>query len=67
MRNQNAFSTLTSRENEVLILVCRGHSNKEIATQLVISQYTVEYHLKNIYQKLEVTRRSQAIAKALKD
>jgi pimeloyl-ACP methyl ester carboxylesterase/DNA-binding CsgD family transcriptional regulator len=55
---------LTRREQEVLELVARGLNNDEIAAQLFISQRTVRNHLTNIFCKLEVTRRAQAIVQA---
>jgi DNA-binding NarL/FixJ family response regulator len=51
--------TLTSREQEVLALVAKGWSNKEIAVTLVVSEYTVKNHLKNIMQKLHLKNRVQ--------
>lgn len=51
--------SLTSREQEVLALVAKGWSNKEIASHLVISEYTVKNHLKNIMQKLHLRNRVQ--------
>lgn len=56
---------LTSREKVVLNLLIQGQANKEIAIVLCISQKTVEFHLTNIYAKLGVTNRAQAIAKAI--
>ena len=56
--------SLTKREQEILILIAAGLKNKEIAEQLVISLNTVLYHIKNIYSKLGVNKRSLAIAKA---
>jgi DNA-binding CsgD family transcriptional regulator len=53
---------LTQREAEVLRLVASGHSNRQIAEDLVISEKTVEQHLLNIYQKLQVDNRSGAVA-----
>ena len=41
-----------------------GHSNQEIADRLFISTNTVKTHLNNLYQKLEVSRRAQAVKKA---
>jgi ATP/maltotriose-dependent transcriptional regulator MalT len=52
--------TLTRREVEVLRLVMAGHSNRAIAEQLVISEWTVKSHLTKIYRKLDVTSRTQA-------
>lgn len=55
---------LTPREQEVLLLLCQGLSNDEIADRLVISIYTVKKHIGNIYGKLGVTHRAQAVARA---
>ncbi len=56
--------TLTRREVEALRLVIAGHSNRAIAEQLVISEWTVKSHLTRIYRKLDVTSRTQASAYA---
>lgn len=53
---------LTGREVEVLRLVARGQSNRDIATALVISEHTVARHLSNIFHKLDVTSRAAATA-----
>ena len=53
---------LTAREWEVLALLAEGHSNLEISDLIFISRRTVEYHLQNIYGKLEVNSRAAAIA-----
>lgn len=53
---------LTAREQEILdMLRKQGLSNRQIAERLVISHHTVEKHLVNIYQKIGVTSRSEAI------
>lgn len=52
-------SELTRREQETLALVANGYSNREIAQQLGISEYTVKNHLKNILQKLHLSNRVQ--------
>ncbi|MGA8943385.1 MAG: response regulator transcription factor [Thermoactinomyces sp.] len=52
-------SNLTSREQEILTWVTQGLSNKEIARQCMISEYTVKNHLKNIMQKLHLNNRVQ--------
>ena len=56
---------LSSREIDVLKLVARGASNKEIANQLYITQATVKSHLIRIYGKLDVADRTAAVTKAL--
>jgi DNA-binding CsgD family transcriptional regulator len=53
---------LTGREREVLHLVAAGHTNREIATRLIISQHTVARHLQNIFAKLDVSSRAAATA-----
>jgi DNA-binding NarL/FixJ family response regulator len=60
-------STLTKREQEILTLVAKGWSNKEIASQLTISEYTVKNHLKNIMQKLHLSNRVQLAGYAYKN
>lgn len=54
---------LSAREREVLNLVVRGFSNKEIACQLNVTLDAVRWHLKNIYQKLHVHSRTDAALK----
>jgi LuxR family maltose regulon positive regulatory protein len=55
---------LSERELEVLRLIADGLSNAEIAGKLVIAQGTVKRHINNIYGKLGVQSRTQAVAKA---
>jgi LuxR family maltose regulon positive regulatory protein len=57
-------STLTPREVEVLGLVAAGYSNRAIAEELVISEWTVKSHLTKVYRKLDASSRTQAIAQA---
>ena len=52
---------LTPREAWVARLVCEGKRNREVATELVVSENTVEYHLKHIYAKLGIASRSELI------
>lgn len=61
------FKELTARELEVLKLIVKGYRNREIATQLVISEKTVGNHISNIFSKLQVNDRSQAILRAIKE
>ncbi len=60
-----AHEALTAREQEVLGLLARGLRNKEIAARLIVSERTVNFHLANIYQKLNVSGRTEALSKAL--
>ena len=54
---------LTERELEVLQLIVDGMSNREIAEKLIIGEGTVKTHINNIYSKLDVKSRTQAIAR----
>jgi DNA-binding NarL/FixJ family response regulator len=55
---------LTDREREILQLIVQGHSNQAIATQLVLSLKTVRNHVSNIFSKLHVVDRTEAILRA---
>ncbi len=55
---------LSKRELEILSLLSQGHSNQEIATNLFISLSTVKTHIQNLFEKLDVKRRTQAVEKA---
>jgi DNA-binding NarL/FixJ family response regulator len=57
---------LTSRELEVLALLARGKSNKEIAAKLFISETTVKGHLRSVFAKLNVLSRTEATTTALR-
>lgn len=56
--------SLTKREIEVLSLVLEGKSSREVATALVCSKRTVDFHLARIYEKLQVSNRVQAMRRA---
>jgi DNA-binding NarL/FixJ family response regulator len=58
------FPELTEREAEVLELIAHGHTNEEIARQLVLSLKTVRNHVSNIFSKLQVADRAQAVLRA---
>lgn len=55
---------ISKREYEVLQLLAEGHSNREIAERLLVSANTVKSHLARLYEKLEVSRRTQAVQRA---
>jgi DNA-binding NarL/FixJ family response regulator len=57
---------LSAREQDVLERLVAGRSNKEIAADLVVSENTVKFHLKNILQKLHLHSRAQVVAFALR-
>lgn len=61
-----AKSKLTPRETEILQLLAKGHTTKDIARECSISFDTVHTHLKNIYEKLRVHTRTEAVVKFLK-
>ncbi|MBK6665558.1 MAG: response regulator transcription factor [Saprospiraceae bacterium] len=61
--NVGFINELTARENELLKLLAEGCLNKEIADQLNVTLSTVKNHLQNIYIKLHVQNRSEAIIK----
>ncbi len=58
-------SKLTKREREVLALVARGYTNKQIAETLYVSEKTARNHVSHILEKLELSRRSEAAAFAV--
>ncbi|MBS4209218.1 response regulator transcription factor [Bacillus sp. FJAT-50079] len=64
--NADTFSLLSDREKEVLTLIAKGFSNKEIAEQLVISVKTVETHRGNVMEKLQMKTRPELVSIALK-
>lgn len=59
-----AFPELTDREREILHLIAQGHSNPEIAERLLLRTKTVQNHVSNIFSKLQVADRAQAIVRA---
>ncbi|TMF46992.1 MAG: response regulator transcription factor [Chloroflexi bacterium] len=58
------FPELTDREREILNLIAQGYNNSDIAHRLVLSLKTVANHVSNIFSKLQVADRAQAIIRA---
>jgi len=63
----HADYALTEREKEILSLLVSGKSQKQSAEKLFLSPFTIATHMKNIYAKLHVHSRSEAVAKAIKE
>ena len=64
-KEKNDKSLLTDREKDVLLLVTRGYTNKEIAQELFLTEFTIKSHLLNVFKKLNVKNRTQATLVAL--
>lgn len=64
---EHADYRLTPQETELLKLLIEGHHKKTAAREMKISVHTVSFHLKNIYEKLQVHSKTEAVAKALRE
>lgn len=64
LRRRDERTALSARELEVLTAVAEGRTNAQVATDLFLSQATVKTHLVHIFDKLGVTRRTEAVARA---
>ena len=62
-RGRDDSVSLTAREEETLLLLTKGYSNKEIADRLSLGVETVRSHLKHIYEKMHVRSRAEAVAR----
>ena len=61
------MSAVSEREMEILLLAARGMSNRQIGARLNITESTVKRHLANLYLKMEVSSRGEAVRKALEN
>ena len=66
-KRQELPEVLSEREAEVLKLAARGLSNRDIASELCLSLHTVEAHLLHIFNKLQVSSRTEAVVRGLKE
>lgn len=64
--HRNPLTSLSKRELEVLCALASGQTNKQIAIEHSVSPNTIKFHIKNLFQKLSVNNRSQAVALYLK-
>jgi DNA-binding CsgD family transcriptional regulator len=66
-RHRHPVPVLTPRQTDLLHLLAAGHTNTQIARRLGITEGTVRTHLENVYQKLHVSSRTAAVARAFRD
>jgi ATP/maltotriose-dependent transcriptional regulator MalT len=64
VKQEGEDQLLTDREQEVLHLIGKGYMNKEIAGMMYITERTVKWHASKIYEKLQVSTRTEAVAEA---
>lgn len=64
--DERLIEALTEREHEVLTLVADGHSNRQVAESLGISEHTVKFHLASIFGKLGASTRTEAVHRGLR-
>lgn len=63
---ENGHEPLTQRERDVLVFIAKGYSLARVAEPLGISRNTVAYHVQNIYQKLHINNRAEAVLEAVR-
>lgn len=66
-RQAPALASLTPREREILTLIAKGHSNREIAKTLYVSESTVKNHISSVYKKVGLTGRSRLVLLAIQN
>lgn len=65
--NNSMLDALTFREKEIVSLVEKGQSYKQMSDQLFVTTYTINYHLKNIYKKLNIHSKSELLSKLMEE
>ncbi len=65
-KGRNLNEGLSKKERQIVILISQGKTNREIASQLCVSEQTVKTHISRIFRKLNVSRRSQLVPTAMK-
>lgn len=65
-KSDDPFASLTGREQEMLGLLSKGQTNAQIAKNMGISLNTVKFHLKNLYEKMQVSNRAEAVSRYLR-
>jgi DNA-binding NarL/FixJ family response regulator len=66
METETSLSPLTGRETQILNYIAQGYLNKQIATELGISEQTIKNHVTSILRKLNATARTEAVVLAIK-
>ncbi|MGP3948717.1 response regulator [Streptomyces sp. 7N604] len=64
MPGRAAFPQLTERERQILVLIARGYTNRQIARELVLAEKTVRNHVSHVFSKLQITDRASAVVRA---
>lgn len=65
--NNSMLDALTFREKEIVSLVEKGQSYKQMSDQLFVTTYTINYHLKNIYKKLNIHSKSELLSRLMEE
>ena len=65
--NNSMLDALTYREKEIVSLVEKGQSYKQMSDQLFVTTYTINYHLKNIYKKLNIHSKSELLSRLMEE
>ena len=64
--NQHLIAKITQREFDILSEIYKGNCNKQICATLKISENTTKYHIENLYSKMDVSSRTELLAKVIR-